>query len=129
MRLALPSWHEASLTVTLVTPLAQRLIFDITLCGTWAGAAATLEATCPALNGTATCYSTYVMGNGSNYANAYFEVKSLKVYGVVAGSSSSASSGTSTVESAAGPVVGRSPLQWITASAVGGLVLLLTLLK
>ncbi|KAL7416902.1 glycoside hydrolase family 16 protein [Mrakia frigida] len=49
---------------------SQQLILDITLCGSWAGAATTLEETCPALSGTATCYSTYV-ADGSNYDDAY----------------------------------------------------------
>ena len=120
--------RRVSLTfATSSTYAAQRLIFDITLCGTWAGAAATLEATCPALSGTDTCYSTYVMGAGSNYATAYFEVKSLKVYGVVAGSSTSAGSSTTAV-SAAGPAVNqRSALRWAVTG--GGLAVLLSFLS
>ncbi|KAF5362963.1 hypothetical protein D9758_007048 [Tetrapyrgos nigripes] len=53
---------------------AQNLIFDITLCGDFAGAPSVFAETCPG-----TCYPDYVVGNGSNYANAYFEVDYVRV--------------------------------------------------
>ncbi|KZT28765.1 glycoside hydrolase family 16 protein [Neolentinus lepideus HHB14362 ss-1] len=55
---------------------AQSLIFDITLCGDFAGNAATFAQTC-----SGTCYPDYVVGNGSTYDNAYFEVQYVRVYG------------------------------------------------
>lgn len=54
----------------------QHLIFDITLCGDFAGATSVFAETC---NGT--CYNDWVIGSPSNYDNAYFEIKSLRVYG------------------------------------------------
>lgn len=113
---------------------AQQLIFDITLCGDWAGTASTLAETCPALSGSATCYTsvpllrcvgflpsqrlncpplcrTYVL-DASNYDTAYFEVKSLRVYG--------SSSTNSTATSAAGrSTVGGGVLSWSTLAAGG----------
>ncbi|KAG5644551.1 hypothetical protein DXG03_008206 [Asterophora parasitica] len=53
----------------------QNLIFDITLCGDFAAAPSIFPQTCSGV-----CYTDYVMGNGSNYATAYFEVKSVRVY-------------------------------------------------
>ncbi|THU89496.1 glycoside hydrolase family 16 protein [Dendrothele bispora CBS 962.96] len=54
---------------------AQNLIFDITLCGDFAGAASVFAETC-----SGTCYTDYVVGDGSNYANAYFDVASVRVF-------------------------------------------------
>ncbi|OCF43400.1 endo-1,3(4)-beta-glucanase [Kwoniella heveanensis CBS 569] len=74
----------------------QSLVFDITLCGDWAGQSSILSTTgCSALTGTETCYSKYVL-DSSNYANAYFEINSLKVYSNGSSSSSSSSSSNST---------------------------------
>ncbi|KII90816.1 glycoside hydrolase family 16 protein [Plicaturopsis crispa FD-325 SS-3] len=67
---------------------AQHLIFDITLCGDFAGASNIFSQTC-----TGVCYNDYVIGAASNYDNAYFEVDYVRVYSkdgsntVVAGSS------------------------------------------
>lgn len=55
---------------------AQNLIFDITLCGDFAGASSVFAETC-----TGTCYNDYVVGDGSAYDNAYFEVQSVRVFG------------------------------------------------
>ncbi|KIM25375.1 glycoside hydrolase family 16 protein [Serendipita vermifera MAFF 305830] len=57
----------------------QELVIDITLCGDWAGVKSILEATCPALTGTNTCYTTYVL-DPANYATAYFELASVKIF-------------------------------------------------
>ncbi|KAF8269396.1 glycoside hydrolase family 16 protein [Lactarius quietus] len=69
----------------------QNLIFDIALCGDYAGNPAIFEQTCSGV-----CYDDYVLGSGSNYDNAYFEVQSVRVFGtsaavVVQGSSNGAS--------------------------------------
>jgi hypothetical protein len=73
---------------------AQHLIFDITLCGGTplpqsmppcttkalidaAGNSAVFAQTCPGV-----CYTDYVVGNGSVYNNAYFDVASVRVYSV-----------------------------------------------
>jgi hypothetical protein len=79
---------------------AQRMTLDITLCGSWAGTASVLEETCEALQGDATCYTTYVINDQqSTYANAYFEINYINVYS--SSSSSSASSSSSSTTSAA----------------------------
>ncbi|RDB18900.1 hypothetical protein Hypma_014320 [Hypsizygus marmoreus] len=69
---------------------AQNLIFDITLCGDslctpdFAGATSIFSQTC-----TGVCYNDYyVIGNGTNYGMAYFEIASVRVVSV---------NGTSTV--------------------------------
>jgi hypothetical protein len=59
----------------------QEIVIDITLCGKWAGKPDILAATCPALTGNNNCYSTYVL-DPANYANAYFELASVKVFKV-----------------------------------------------
>ena len=41
----------------------------------FAGAANIFAETCPG-----TCYNDYVVGNGSNYATAYFEIASVNVF-------------------------------------------------
>ncbi|KAF8799406.1 hypothetical protein BYT27DRAFT_7045901, partial [Phlegmacium glaucopus] len=53
----------------------QNLIFDITLCGDFAGASNIFAQTCSGV-----CYNDYVVGNGSNYATAYFDVASVRVF-------------------------------------------------
>ena len=54
----------------------QNLVFDITLCGDLAGATNIFQQTC-----TGDCYVDWVTGDPGNYDNAYFEVKSIKVFG------------------------------------------------
>jgi len=53
----------------------QHIIFDITLCGDFAGSPSIFAQTC-----TGTCYNNWVIGSPSNYDNAYFEVQHLRVY-------------------------------------------------
>jgi len=54
----------------------QSLIFDITLCGDFAGTPAVFNETCSGV-----CYNDFVIGSPSNYDNAYFEVDYVRVYG------------------------------------------------
>ncbi|KIK98984.1 glycoside hydrolase family 16 protein [Paxillus rubicundulus Ve08.2h10] len=53
----------------------QQLIFDITLCGDFAGNAAIFNQTCSGV-----CYNDYVIGSPSNYNNAYFEIGYVRVF-------------------------------------------------
>ncbi|KAF8529328.1 glycoside hydrolase family 16 protein [Hysterangium stoloniferum] len=53
----------------------QHLIFDITLCGDFAGNPSIFAQTC-----SGTCYNDYVIGPPSTYDNAFFEIKSVKVF-------------------------------------------------
>lgn len=85
----------------------QNLIFDITLCGgslplvclncyletlnctvDFAGPDNIFSATC-----SGKCYPDHVVGNGSNYATAYFEVGSVRVFGNVLSSGNDTGSG------------------------------------
>ncbi|KAH8104939.1 concanavalin A-like lectin/glucanase domain-containing protein [Phellopilus nigrolimitatus] len=54
----------------------QNLVFDITLCGDLAGQTTVFSQTC-----TGDCYVDWVTGPPSNFDNAYFEVKSVKIFG------------------------------------------------
>ncbi|PIL35181.1 hypothetical protein GSI_02971 [Ganoderma sinense ZZ0214-1] len=54
----------------------QEIVFDITLCGDYAGAASVFYQTC-----TGVCYNDWVLGDPSHYDTAYFEVSYLRVYG------------------------------------------------
>ncbi|WWC86640.1 uncharacterized protein L201_001517 [Kwoniella dendrophila CBS 6074] len=68
---------------------------DITLCGDFAGEASVLEATCPTLATDKTCYTTYVINDGSTtYANAYFELNYINIYTNNATTTSSSSTTT-----------------------------------
>ncbi|XP_006456189.1 hypothetical protein AGABI2DRAFT_211022 [Agaricus bisporus var. bisporus H97] len=54
----------------------QTLVFDITLCGDFAGSPQFFPATC-----TGNCYLDYVINNGTQqYANAYFDVGYVRVF-------------------------------------------------
>ncbi|KAI0088601.1 concanavalin A-like lectin/glucanase domain-containing protein [Irpex rosettiformis] len=55
----------------------QELVFDITLCGDYAGNQATFLQTCSGI-----CYDDWVLGNPSNFDTAYFEVQYVRVYGI-----------------------------------------------
>ncbi|KAH9890348.1 concanavalin A-like lectin/glucanase domain-containing protein [Cubamyces lactineus] len=54
----------------------QELVFDITLCGDYAGASSVFYQTC-----TGVCYDDWVLGDPSHYDTAYFEVSYVRVYG------------------------------------------------
>ncbi|KAF8654615.1 hypothetical protein AX16_003527 [Volvariella volvacea WC 439] len=54
---------------------AQHLIFDITLCGDFAKPPSIFLQTC-----TGVCYNDYVVGNGSVYSTAYFDIGSVRVF-------------------------------------------------
>ncbi|KZT51855.1 glycoside hydrolase family 16 protein [Calocera cornea HHB12733] len=73
----------------------QFIILDITLCGDFAGALSVYNATCgpiPSDAPTNYCYTTNVIGNGSNYDNAYFEVQYIRVWSNVTTSNSTTGS-------------------------------------
>ena len=67
----------------------QTLILDITICGNFAGAASVFTQTC-----SGTC--TDLVPTASNYDNAYFEMKFIRVFEQGSGSSSSGGTGTAT---------------------------------
>ncbi|PBK63491.1 hypothetical protein ARMSODRAFT_963104 [Armillaria solidipes] len=74
----------------------QKLILDITLCGTWAGVPSIFNTQC-----SGNCIQDYVMGPGSpKYNNAWFEISYLRTYTAIAGNATSSSSGA--VETATG---------------------------
>ncbi|KAF8318126.1 WSC-domain-containing protein [Clavulina sp. PMI_390] len=62
------------------------IVFDTTLCGDWAGSSSAWTGTtngqsqsCASATGYSTC-AAYVRAQGAAFANAYWEVKSVKVY-------------------------------------------------
>ncbi|TFK38093.1 concanavalin A-like lectin/glucanase domain-containing protein [Crucibulum laeve] len=59
---------------------AQNLILDITLCGIWAGLPAQYLPACGGSGPTGICYNDNVVGSGSRYDDAYFEVKYVRAY-------------------------------------------------
>lgn len=71
----------------------QKLVLLTTLCGVWAGVPSIYASTCPG-----SCIDM-VVGNGSNFADAFFEISYLRTYalqGLAASQSGSPSSGSAT---------------------------------
>lgn len=86
----------------------------------FAGASSIFPQTC-----SGTCYTDYVMGDGSNYANAYFDIDYIRIYGSgsnsvisasnsATGTSSSSGAAASTTTTDAAPRVNGG---WMTAVA------------
>ncbi|KAJ7912113.1 glycoside hydrolase family 16 protein [Mycena leptocephala] len=63
--------------ITEFFPHRSWLSVHITLCGLWAGIPSVYASECPG-----TCFGTNIAGNGSNYANAYFEIPAIRTYSV-----------------------------------------------
>ncbi|KAJ7302806.1 concanavalin A-like lectin/glucanase domain-containing protein [Mycena albidolilacea] len=97
---------------------AQELVVDITLCGLWAGIPDVYAGDCPG-----TCFGNNIAGNGSNYANAYFEIPAIRTYTIDAGvaASASASAAPQTTGSASGSAAadGANPTQVTTTGGAG----------
>ncbi|KAJ7134267.1 glycoside hydrolase family 16 protein [Mycena epipterygia] len=89
----------------------QNLIFDITLCGDAAGASSVFAQTCSGV-----CYDDYVVGNGSVYNNAYFDVASVRVYSV---------SGSNTIVAATGSALVFRASPWVWGAAALGSALMM----
>ncbi|TCD61817.1 hypothetical protein EIP91_007862 [Steccherinum ochraceum] len=59
----------------------QQLIFDIALCGDWAGVDSIYRSQCGSAGPTGDCYQDMVLGPGSGkYDEAYFEVSYVRAY-------------------------------------------------
>ncbi|KAJ8468523.1 hypothetical protein ONZ51_g9591 [Trametes cubensis] len=58
----------------------QQMVIDITLCGDWAGVPSEYQATCGGDGTQSVCYVDNVINNGTNYADAYFEISSIKAF-------------------------------------------------
>ncbi|KAI8990389.1 concanavalin A-like lectin/glucanase domain-containing protein [Trametes punicea] len=75
----------------------QQLVIDITLCGDFAGQPNIYQQTCGGPLGNSTvsiCYIDNVINNGSNYADAFFEIQYVKVFSISAPLVSSESGGS-----------------------------------
>ncbi|KZT10380.1 glycoside hydrolase family 16 protein [Laetiporus sulphureus 93-53] len=81
----------------------QQLIFDITLCGDWAGVPGIYDSECYAAGPAHNCYLDNVVGNGSNYDDAYFEVSYVRIYTTAAVLPSNSSSGASATSTSGDP--------------------------
>jgi len=123
----------------------QFIILDITLCGDFAGALNVYNETCgpngpgtvPSDAPTNYCYTSNVMGDGSNYANAYFEVQYIRVWSNTTtansttggssgsgGNSSSSGSGGSSGKSSAVPVLAQGAAAAALLGLLGAVALL-----
>jgi len=58
----------------------QQLVIDITLCGEWAGLSSFYDETCANAGPTGICYNDNVVGSGTNYDEAYFELQYVRAY-------------------------------------------------
>ncbi|KAI9728012.1 MAG: hypothetical protein M1828_005417 [Chrysothrix sp. TS-e1954] len=81
----------------------MNIVFDTTFCGQWAGQDDIFSATCP---GKGSCNS-YVASNPTAFADAYWEVNSLKVYSSDGGSSSDDSPSPSKPEAPINSIVSQ----------------------
>ncbi|TFY64597.1 hypothetical protein EVJ58_g2524 [Rhodofomes roseus] len=79
----------------------QQLIFDITLCGDWAGVPGIYDSECYNAGPHHDCYLDNVVGNGSNYDDAYFEVSYVRTYATGAALAAAQASKTATTSSTA----------------------------
>ncbi|KJA17743.1 glycoside hydrolase family 16 protein [Hypholoma sublateritium FD-334 SS-4] len=67
----------ASCNITAFFP-PQTLVLLTTLCGVWAGVPSIYQNTCH--TPTNDCFADNVLGNGSNYADAYWEIRYIRTY-------------------------------------------------
>ncbi|KAG5637617.1 hypothetical protein H0H81_003951 [Sphagnurus paluster] len=58
----------------------QNLIFDITLCGIWAGLGSEYLPQCAGSGPSGICYNDNVVGPGDRYNDAYFEINYVRAY-------------------------------------------------
>ncbi|KAI0772440.1 concanavalin A-like lectin/glucanase domain-containing protein [Trametes elegans] len=76
------AWPASSCNVSeFFTP--QQLVIDITLCGDFAGQPTIYQQTCGGPLGNSTvdiCYIDNVINNGTNYADAFFEIQYVRVF-------------------------------------------------
>lgn len=68
----------------------QQLIFDITLCGDWAGVPQFYGPSCGKTGPTGLCYEDSVLGPGAKFDDAYFDVSYLRAYTTLAAPAASA---------------------------------------
>ncbi|CAK5271233.1 unnamed protein product [Mycena citricolor] len=103
----------------------QNLVIDITLCGNWAGLPATYAETCAHTGPSGTCYTDNVVGNGANYDDAYFEIRSVRAYTTAAATPTAVAAlgqGKTNRAGMMGPGV-----SWLTGCVVSFLVAVLTI--
>ncbi|KAN0087663.1 glycoside hydrolase family 16 protein [Tylopilus felleus] len=108
----------------------QQLIFDITLCGDWAGSNATFAQTCSGI-----CYNDYVIGSPSVYDNAYFEIGYLRVFSAAgsntvvspstSGSAPASTSASASTNSAPGLIQKHGSVMAFIFAVIGGLGVIL----
>ncbi|TCD60606.1 hypothetical protein EIP91_009772 [Steccherinum ochraceum] len=114
----------------------QQFVLDITLCGDWAGVPSLYQPTCGGDGSAQGCYVNSVINAGSpNMDNAYFEIRSIKTYGVnssvVATGTNAASpnptsngggGGSSSNSSGGGQSGGAEGIMGLTRNAVVGVI-------
>ncbi|KAI0645466.1 concanavalin A-like lectin/glucanase domain-containing protein [Trametes meyenii] len=75
----------------------QQMVIDITLCGDWAGVPSEYQPTCGGDGSKQACYVDNVINNGTNYADAYFEINYIKAFSTDSSTLVASISGGSTV--------------------------------
>ncbi|KAA1473066.1 hypothetical protein DENSPDRAFT_839490 [Dentipellis sp. KUC8613] len=96
---------------------AQNLVFDITLCGVWAGVPSIYTPACGHSGPTGLCYNDNVVGAGSpKYDDAYFEINYVRAY-TTGPSSTQAPAATGAANSPNGVAVTGSPTSGPATSA------------
>ncbi|KAF7325178.1 GH16 domain-containing protein [Mycena kentingensis (nom. inval.)] len=97
---------------------AQRLVLDITLCGLWAGIPEIYAEDCKG-----SCFADQIAGNGSNYADAYFEIAFIRTWtvspGVAASAAASSASSSASAAEASQTAGGGGALATGAASGMG----------
>ncbi|RPD78311.1 hypothetical protein L226DRAFT_481036 [Lentinus tigrinus ALCF2SS1-7] len=58
----------------------QQLVINIALCGDWAGLPNVYQQTCGGDGSQTACYLDNVINNGTNYADAFFEINYVKAF-------------------------------------------------
>lgn len=117
---AYPTWQSCNTSAFFT---AQQLIFDITLCGDWAGVPSIYDSTgCANAGPTGSCYLDNVAGPGSpKFDDAYFEVSYVRTYTTATAAPASTASSTLT----SGPSTSQTAqtTQRTTSSAPHGAVM------
>ncbi|KAI0633311.1 concanavalin A-like lectin/glucanase domain-containing protein [Trametes polyzona] len=102
----------------------QQMVLDITLCGDWAGVPSEYQATCGGDGSQSACYVNNVINNGTNYADAFFEISYIKAFSTDSSTLIASVSGGSTIlaTATAGPNAGSNngaPSGGVSAGLVG----------
>jgi hypothetical protein len=100
---------------------SQNLIIDITLCGVWGRDPQFYQPQCGTrgpTKGETACYVDNVLGNGTNYQEAYFELKYVRAYVDENAPTPSSTAGSPSSSSTARKPFGMSGVMSLVAAAI-----------